>query len=415
MLKKDKTQKKTKKKWTRFRHDLIVKLVYPFFWFYILIKYNHPTKLFKLRKRQYLVLMNHQTSADQFFVGLTFGRAMYYVATEDIFSNGLISELLRYAINPIPINKTISDYRAVINCMKVAKEGGSIVLAPEGNRTFSGRTCSIKPTVVGLIRKLGLPIAFFRIEGGYGVQPRWSDKNRRGKIDYGISGIIEPSDYSSMTDDELYKKIVSELSVDEARPSGLFKSRFKAEHIERVLYICPNCGFSSFISSGDRFICSCCNTEYEYSETKELIPIDSVAQFRYLADWYDWQEDYIRNLDLDSLPDTALFTDIAKVFEVILYKKKVKIARGSELKLFKDKITVKAFDSDFYMELNFSDIKAITAMGRKKMNVRTKDCTFQFKGDASFNIIKYMHFYYHYINQAGGNNNVDGNTEFLGL
>lgn len=106
---------------------------------------------------------------------------VYYVASEDLFSNGFVSGLLRYAVAPIPIRKQTTDIRSVMNCIKVAKEGGTIAIAPEGNRTFSGRTEYIKPSIVGLVRVLKLPVAFIRIEGGYGVQPRWSDVVRKGK------------------------------------------------------------------------------------------------------------------------------------------------------------------------------------------------------------------------------------------
>ena len=40
--------------------------------------------------RNYLVLMNHQTVYDQFFVGMAFRGPVYYLATEDIFSMGWV-------------------------------------------------------------------------------------------------------------------------------------------------------------------------------------------------------------------------------------------------------------------------------------------------------------------------------------
>ncbi|MBQ7859340.1 MAG: 1-acyl-sn-glycerol-3-phosphate acyltransferase, partial [Faecalibacterium sp.] len=117
--------------------------------------------------RQYLILMNHQTPFDQFFVGLSFKGAVYYMATEDIFSLGWVSDVIRYIVAPIPIRKQTTDVQAVRTCLRVAKEGGTIAIAPEGNRTYSGRTEYMNPAIAGLARKLGLPIALYRIEGGY--------------------------------------------------------------------------------------------------------------------------------------------------------------------------------------------------------------------------------------------------------
>ena len=88
----------------------------------------------------YLVLYNHQTPYDQFFLMMSFRGPVYYVATEDLFSNGLPSYLLMWSVAPIPIIKHSSDRTAILLMFKVAQEGGTIVIAPEGNRTYSGKT-----------------------------------------------------------------------------------------------------------------------------------------------------------------------------------------------------------------------------------------------------------------------------------
>ena len=109
-------------------------------------------------KRPYLIVMNHQTGFDQFFVGMTFRQPVYYVATEDIFSLGWVSNLIRWLVAPIPIKKQTTDIQAVKNCIKVAREGGTIAIAPEGNRTFHGRTVYMNPSIASMAKKLGLPI-----------------------------------------------------------------------------------------------------------------------------------------------------------------------------------------------------------------------------------------------------------------
>ena len=66
-----------------------------FFRAYSRIKYGARIKPFKEEgKRQYLVLFNHQTAFDQFFVALSFRQHLYFLASEDIFSKGLLSAAL---------------------------------------------------------------------------------------------------------------------------------------------------------------------------------------------------------------------------------------------------------------------------------------------------------------------------------
>ena len=195
---------KERKKWTRFRHRVVVTLVHIFFGPYVKWKYHIHIEPFRQEgKRPYLILMNHQTAYDQFFVGLTFRQPVYYIASEDIFSIGWVSDLIRWLVAPIPIRKQTTDIKAVKDCIKVAREGGAICLAPEGNRTFHGRTVHMNPAIASLAKKLGLPIAFFRIEGGYGVHPRWSDVIRKGSMQSYVSRVMEPEEFADLTKEQL--------------------------------------------------------------------------------------------------------------------------------------------------------------------------------------------------------------------
>ncbi len=406
------------KRWTHPRHVIVRNLFYPFFWLYARIVYGMRVRKFRepgKPKRQFLILFNHQTSFDQFFVGLAFKGAVYYVASEDIFSNGFLSSLLRYYVAPIPINKTAADMRAIINCMKVAREGGTIALAPEGNRTYSGRTCYIKPSVVSLVRKIGFPVAFFRIEGGYGVQPRWSNVNRRGRMTAGVSRVLEPEEYAGMSDDELYRLICGELYVDEARADGRFVHKKSAEYLERVIYVCPNCGLSDFESRGEYIGCRRCGLTAFYSPTKELVWQDGSNRFRFVADWYEWQERYINSLDPDSLGPDPIWSDTAGFYGIAIAKSRKLIDRNAKLTLYADRIEVDTKDGK--LTFAFSDIGSIAALGRNKMNIRMGGKVWQVKGSVRFNPLRYMNFCYRYKNKhesTGKDNNGNGN-KFLGL
>ena len=203
---------KQKKTWTKKRHGIITDILRAIIAPYTTLRYGIKVEKFREEKeRQYLIVMNHQTGFDQFFVAMAFKQPVYYIATEDIFSLGWISRVLSWLVAPIPIKKQTTDLQAVKNCAKVAKEGGTIALAPEGNRTYSGETAYIKPSIIKLIRVLRLPVAVFRIEGGYGIQPRWSDVVRKGKMRAYVSRIIEPEEYKSLSDDELVELVQKEL------------------------------------------------------------------------------------------------------------------------------------------------------------------------------------------------------------
>lgn len=381
-----------------------------FFRAYSRIKYGARIKPFKEEgKRQYLVLFNHQTAFDQFFVALSFRQHLYFLASEDIFSKGFLSSALRYLVAPIPIKKQTTDVRAIMNCMRVAKEGGSISLAPEGNRTYSGKTEYMSPSIAPLARKLGLPIALYHIKGGYGVQPRWADNVRRGRIDCFVSRVIEPEEYMSLTDDELFKLIEDGLFIDEANADNSFYHKKSAEHLERVLYVCPECGLSSFESHLDTVECKKCGLKVRYLPTTELEGVGKELPYRFVNDWYEAQSDFINSTDVTALTDEPVWEDVSSFSEVIPYEKKRPISDECRVLLYGDRIVVKGEGVD--ETFTFSDSSAVTVLGRNKVNIYYGDKIYQLKGEKSMNAIKYVHFFNRYRNIKKG----DTNGKFLGL
>lgn len=397
---------KKNKQWTKFRHNVVVSLLRPTFGQYVRWKYGITTEKFKEQgNRPYLIVLNHQTAFDQFFVGMTFNRPVYYVASEDLFSMGWVSDLIRYLVEPIPIKKQTTDLQAVKNCIKVAREGGTICIAPEGNRTFHGRTVYMKPAIASLAKKLGLPLAIFRIEGGYGVQPRWSDVVRKGKMRSYVSRVIEPEEYADMTAAQLSALIETELSVDEARVTGEFHHKNNAEFLERVVYICPWCGLSSFESHGDILCCKQCGKQVRHLPTKELEGVNCEFPHRFVADWYEWQNDYLNSTDLLSMTQSPVYVETARLSRVHACKSKELLAKEATIRLYGDRITVD--DRTF----PFGQIGTVTVLGKNKLNIYSENEILQLKGGKRFNALKYVNFYHRYKNMTTG----DQNGKFLGL
>jgi len=402
---------KQKTKWTQKRHGIVTALLRSVLGPYTAWKYNVKVEKFKEHGgRQYLIIMNHQTGFDQFFVAMTFPGAVYYIATEDIFSMGWISRVLSYLVAPIPIKKQTTDLQAVKNCAKVAREGGTIALAPEGNRTFDGRTAYIKPSIIKLIRILRLPVAIFRIEGGYGIQPRWSDVVRKGVMRTYVSRVVEPEEYKAMTDEELLTLVQTELYVDEACVSGEFHHGKRAEYMERAVYVCPDCGLAEFESHGDTIKCKKCGMEIEYTATKELKGRGFNFPFRFMADWYAYQNAFVNRLDHTQYLTSPMFCDTADVSEVILYKRKEKLWDNARVSLYGDRIVIGNTNGEDVV-FSFDDVSVVTVLGKNKVNIYHGDKVYQLKGSKRFNALKYVNIFYHYKNIKEGKE--DG--EFLGL
>ena len=391
-----------KKKWIRTRHTVITETVRVFMVPYMKLRYRIKIDKFReKKKRNYLILLNHQTPFDQFFVGAAFRGPLYYMATEDIFSNGWISKVIRWIIAPIPIKKQTTDVQAVMNCIKVIREGGSIAIAPEGNRTYSGKTEYMNPAIAPLARKLGVPVLLYRIEGGYGAEPRWSDVVRKGKMHGYISRVMEPEEIANMTNEELYAAIRDGLYVDEANADSQFHHKQLAEYLERCIYICPHCGIAHFESHGDTLTCKTCGKSARYLPTKEF---EGDFGFRFVNDWYEYQKNYVNQLDTREYLETPLFEDHANLFEVLVYDRKVPLEENIHLAMYGDRLVMGQ------QVLPFHDISTITVLGKNKMNIYAGKTLYQIKGDKRFNALKYVMLFY-----RSKNIEKDDGSDFLGI
>ena len=372
------------------------------------IKWKYNVSIEKIKNpdnRSFLILMNHQTAFDQFFVGMAFDGPVYYIATEDIFSLGFISRVLSFLVAPIPIKKQTTDLRAIKTCMKVAKEGGTIALFPEGNRTFHGKTLYFKPSIIKLIRLVKLPVVILRSEGGYGVQPRWSDVVRKGSMRVYPSRVFEPSEYDTLSDEDFFEQLQRELYVDESKPDACFYHKKNAEYMERFLYVCPDCGLTTLKSKNDIVECDICHQKIQYLPDKTLKGLTKPFPFNSIGAWYNYQRNFVHKLNLTPYEDTPMYEDKVKLFQVVLYKYKKRLKSNISLKLYGNKL---CFDNRC---IPFDSIHTITVLGKNKLNIYVDDFVYQVKGSKSFNALKYVNIFYHYRNINKG----DEYEQFLGL
>ena len=402
-------EEKQQQRWCLPRHKRLRGLIWLPVW--LLTHLRYPVKIEKAPDdRQALILFNHQTALDQFLVALAFPQPVYFVASEDLFSIGPLARAMEYVVAPIPIKKQATDIRAVKICLRAAKEGGTLAIAPEGNRTYSGRPCHMNPAIGSLAKKLGLPVLLFRIEGGYGIHPRWSDGVRRGPMRAYISERIEPEELKTLKPEELCERIRKGLDADETKLPGRYRGRNKAEFIERMLYVCPKCGLARFESKGDTVRCLSCGLEVRYGEDKTLACADPAFPYRFAADWYEAQEDFVNALDTRDWTDKPLFRDEAALSKVLLYQRKELLRKKAAVALYGDRIVIDEGTPE-ELRLPFEELGTVTVLGKNKLNLYHGETIYQLRGDKRFNALKYVQLCARSRNIARG----DFDDKFLGL
>ena len=198
---------------------------------------------FKMEKGQsYIILSNHQGGVDGLFLPLSFNRHMYGVLTDSFLSKGWVAKMFQHQLGIIGKKKGAVDVSANMEMMRVIREGGTLLIFPEGNRSYAEFQFSLTEGFSKFIRFFKKPIILFNLHGGAGVDPRFGKKRRKGPFYGEIKRVLQPEEYESWSDDEFYKVISENLRVFDSSSGNKYKSKERAEYLERMFFICPKCG-----------------------------------------------------------------------------------------------------------------------------------------------------------------------------
>ena len=149
-----------------------------------------------------------------------------------------------------------------------------------------------------MMKFLKIPVVIAHIEGGYGIFPRWADKRRKGRFYGVVYKVYQYDEYKDIPEEELYELICNDLMVDDTKINQSFKSRRSAEYLERVIYNCPTCGFTHFVSKKDILTCKTCNMTLKYNEKLEFVGVNKKAPFKNVNEWYKYQQDELFKINL---------------------------------------------------------------------------------------------------------------------
>lgn len=377
--------------WHRFVFRVLQIVMGPF----LKRKLNYSYEKVKPSSRPYVILANHNTDYDPLLIGLAFPDHMYYVASEHIFRWGFVSKLINFLVAPIPRVKGTTEINTVMNIFKRLKAGANVCMFAEGNRSFSGETGEIPVSTGKLIKKSGVALITFRLDGGYFTSPRWSKTIRRGMMKGRKVKEYSVEELKNMTWEEINTAIKNDLYVDayeEQKKNPIeYKGKKLAEDLETALYLCPKCsGIATLKSEDDRLFCSCgMDLKYDSygyfsSNNNEMPPFNTVLEWCRFQD-RNLREDIerIRNLPSDKL----IYSDKDQTLWKADWGKNNLIGKGSLL-LYNDRLVFDCVDKKYTFELK--NILDLGIIGQRVIAFATNDRqAYEIKSEHPRSALKY--------------------------
>ena len=389
--------------WIKKRHSVSYVIIKPILWLASKILYGFTPEKYKLDAgKPYLILSNHQTSFDQFMVNLSFPRLLYFVASEDIFSHGIVSSAIKYLVAPIPKSKGQRDSSTIRNCMRVIKEGGAVCIFAEGNRTYSGCTEYIDPVIARFAKSLNATLILYNIEGGYGIESRWGASFAKGKSRGFVKRVISPEEIKEMSNEELFSVIEEELRVSAFDSDAKYVGDKRAEYMERALYLCPDCNkYETLVSEKNTLTCTNCGYQVEYMEDLKFNVINGKTQMKTVKEWYDYQKNYVNNMDIKNhqSSDIIFSDDEVEIFSVVKEKPRELIAKG-KFAMYGDRIVLTNEEKSITYPIE--NVAEMEPLNKNSINMSFDGNIYKIKGQARFNPLKYVNLFYHIKNVSEG-------------
>lgn len=327
------------------------------------------------------IVSNHVTDSDPSVIRLTIDRFLYTISTDSIFSSKIAMKWLpRFGV--IPKRKGQTDFQSTMDMFRVIRNGGSLLVFPEGNRAYAEFQFYIAPTFGSLVKKSKATLLIYNISGGFGSYPRFMKKPRRGPLEVTIKRVLKYDEYKDMSDEEITKIIQDGIRVVDSESGNLYKSNAKAEYLERMFFVCPKCKSVSTLSSkGDYIHCHNCGLEVKYNENLTLSSTDPEFKYAKLVEWYDFQKDFVRDMKIS---EDVIFVDKNVVLKTCNpFELSKELARG-DLRLTKDIL----FVGDF--KINVSEIEIASPVSGRSLIISINGNNYRIKGDKRFNALKYV-------------------------
>ena len=165
-----------------------------------------------------IIAANHCSYLDPPLVGVACKRAIHYLARKSLLDVPILGPILP-ELNVIPVDQKNADRSALMGAIRVVRNGGAVLIFPEGTRSLDGNLQPAQPGIGMIVAKTGAMVVPVRISGSYEAFPRGRPFPRRVPISISV-GQAMTFKSSDAGDRSFYQKASKRILDAVANNSG---------------------------------------------------------------------------------------------------------------------------------------------------------------------------------------------------
>ena len=238
-----------------------------------------------------VMIANHASRVDyQFTAPPCYPKKLNYVVGYNEFFR-FPTNLLLPTMQVIPKKNFTPDAHALRQILRVIANGGNICLMPEGMSSITGMAQPVIPSGAKLLKKLGVPVYYSKISGGYLTYTKHCLDERKGRIDVVVDRMFTPEQLKSMSVEEIEDTMNRLLAHDDymwnRKAHVAFDGKGQmAKKLDTLLYLCPKCGAKYEMDcAGNTMTCRKCGNSVELDEFYQLHPVGDSVCPELVTDW----------------------------------------------------------------------------------------------------------------------------------
>ncbi len=313
------------------------------FWIVLLIAHA-KVKRYRPKHKNFIVISNHSDALDPIYILCSLKKYVRFVMGDHVIFNPWVKFFLKTMCGWI-VKGRDNPPSVLINDMKEsAKEGVPLGLYAEGTITPNGETGFFSPRTGQLVKDLGVALITYRVKGGFFHTPRWGTGLRKGRIHGKVVREYSPEELQNMTAEEVNEAIKRDIYVnafeEQRKRLRYYKGKNLAEHIERILFICPHCnGIGTLHSKGNYLTCDC-GYQVEFGQDGFFHQSQKELVFDNVLDWDKWQKPVWKDKVLNTPDGELIFEEAGQPVYTLEKRKKIELSDNAVLRLYKDRFEI---------------------------------------------------------------------------
>ena len=233
-------------------------------------------------KDQIVMISNHASRNDYLFTAPPClpKRLNYIVGYNEFFR--FPNNVLLKVMQVVPKRNFTNDTYTIKQILKLKQKGASFCFMPEGMSSITGMAQPVMPGGAKLLKKLGLPVYYSHISGGYLTFTKHCLDQRTGRVDVVVDRMFTAKELEELSVEQIEDRMNRLLAHDdyiwnkEQQQSFVAKEAGEmAKSLDTLLYMCPKCGeMYKMTTSGNTMTCTACGNSIIIDDKYNIKPAD---------------------------------------------------------------------------------------------------------------------------------------------